>query len=252
MTRIKLTIEFDGADFCGWQLQSGVRTVQEELELALAQLLGQPVRVHSSGRTDSGVHARGMVAHFDSERELPLKAYREGLNRLLPRDVAILSAEPVSAAFHARFSASGKWYRYSIWNDPVRSPLQDRRVWHLKSALDLERMQQAAELLVGTHDFAAFRAASCVAKTTLREIYSLSLNPDGKLVHIDVRGSGFLQHMVRIIAGTLVEVGQGKRSIASVAGLLESGDRDAAGVTAPGSGLCLMEVLYPQPCCGLA
>jgi tRNA pseudouridine38-40 synthase len=246
MNRIKLIIEFDGSNFCGWQLQSGVRTVQQALELALEQLLEAPVRVHSSGRTDSGVHARGMVAHFDTERELPLRAYREGLNRLLPRDVAVLSAAPVSDGFHARFSAEGKWYRFSIWNHPVRSPLQDRRVWHIKTALDLAAMQQAAGLLVGSQDFAAFRASSCEAKTTLREIYSLNLIQDGALVHIDVRGSGFLQHMVRIIAGTLVEVGQGKRPVASVAELLASGDRDAAGVTAPGAGLCLMEVFYPQ------
>jgi tRNA pseudouridine38-40 synthase len=246
MPRIKLTIEFDGANFCGWQLQSGVRTVQQELEQALERMLETPVRAHSSGRTDSGVHARGMVAHFDSERELPLKAYREGLNRLLPRDVAVLAAAPVNDDFHARFSASGKWYRYSIWNHPIRSPLLDRRVWHLKSALELDLMQQAAAVLVGTHDFAAFRASSCEAKTTLREIYSLLLNQDGSLLHIDVRGSGFLQHMVRIMAGTLVEVGQGKRSLASIRELLASGDRDAAGVTAPGAGLCLMEVFYPQ------
>jgi len=246
MTRIRLTIEFDGAGFCGWQMQDGVRTVQQELELALEQMLGEPVRLHSSGRTDSGVHARGMVAHFDTGRNLPLKAYRDGLNRLLPDDVAILSAELAADDFHARYSATGKWYRYSIRNHPVRSPLQNRRVWHLKNPLDLDLMRQAAALLVGRHDFAAFRAASCEAKTTIREIYRLDLAREGSLLQIDVRGSGFLQHMVRVMAGTLAEVGQGKRTVASVAELLSSGDRDAAGVTAPGAGLCLMEVCYSE------
>lgn len=244
MPRIKLTIEFNGAGFCGWQLQSGVRTVQQELELALEQLQGSAVRVHSSGRTDSGVHARAMVAHFDTEVRLPLKAYREGLNRLLPADVAVEAAEAVANDFHARFSAVGKWYRYSIWNHPVRSPLHEGRVWHLKTPLELAAMRDAAALLVGEHDFAAFRASSCSAKTTRREIYSLELQRDGNLVYLDVRGSGFLQHMVRIIAGTLVEVGQGRRAADEVAGLLKSGNRDAAGITAPGAGLCLMEVYY--------
>ncbi|HKI52441.1 MAG TPA: tRNA pseudouridine(38-40) synthase TruA [Geothermobacteraceae bacterium] len=244
MDRIKLIIEFDGAAFCGWQVQDGVRTVQQEIELALARQLGSPVRLHSSGRTDSGVHARGMVAHFDSCRNLPLKAYREGLNRLLPPDVAILFAERVSDDFHARYSATGKWYRYLIWNSPVRSPLQDQRVWHLKGPLNLELMQQASKSLVGRHDFAAFRAAGCEAKTTVREIYRLEVTREQQLLLIDVYGSGFLQNMVRIIAGTLVEVGQGKRSPDSLADLLAGGDRDAAGVTAPGAGLCLMEVFY--------
>jgi len=244
MFRIKLTIEFDGADFCGWQIQDGVRTVQQEIESALERQLGAPVRIHSSGRTDSGVHARGMVAHLDSPRDLPSKAYRDGLNRLLPHDVAILSAESVNDDFHARYSSTGKWYRYSIWNHPVRSPLQDRRVWHLKGQLDLESMRQAAALLVGTHDFAAFRAASCEAKTTVREIFDLDLTRQDRLLQIDIRGSGFLQNMVRIIAGTLVEVGQEKRSLDNVSELLVNGDRNAAGVTAPGAGLCLMEVCY--------
>lgn len=245
MPRIKLICEFDGAGFRGWQVQVGVRTVQQELEQALEQLSGQRLRVHSSGRTDSGVHARGMVAHFDCDLELPLRAYREGLNRLLPPDLAVVSATVVPEDFHARFSAIGKWYRYTILNQPVRSPLQHQRAWHLKSRLDLERMLQAAGLLVGCHDFAAFRAASCEAKTTQRDIYRLELHREGELLLIDVHGSGFLQHMVRIIVGTLVEVGQDRRPVASVAELLANGNRDAAGVTAPGAGLCLMEVFYP-------
>jgi len=244
MNRIKLIIEYDGAAFCGWQIQDGVRTVQQVIEAALERQLGAPVRIHPSGRTDSGVHARGMVAHFDSPLNLPPRAYRDGLNRLLPHDVAILSAEPVNSEFHARFSAAGKWYRYSIWNHPIRSPLQHRRVWHLKGGLDLESMRQAAALLVGEHDFAAFRAASCEAKTTVRELFGLELRRKAQLLQIDVRGSGFLQNMVRIIAGTLVEIGQGKRSLATVSELLVSGERSGAGVTAPGAGLCLMEVYY--------
>lgn len=244
MKTIRLTIEYDGTDFVGWQLQANGRSVQEVLETALARVLGSPVRVHSAGRTDAGVHARGMVAHFATAADLPLPAYREGVNRLLPMDVAVREAAEAAEGFHARFDARGKWYRYVIHSAPVRSPLLDRSAWHLRSSLDLAAMGRAAQDFVGRHDFAAFRSAGCDARTTVREVFSLELAPQGELLFIDVRGEGFLRNMVRVMVGTLVEIGMGRRPDTDVAQLLRQGCRQGAGRTAPAHGLCLMEVWY--------
>jgi len=244
MATIKLTLQYDGTDFGGWQLQPNARTVQAVVEQGLDGLLGEAVRLHSSGRTDAGVHARGMVAHFTTGRELPLSAYREGLNALLPADVAVIRAEAVADDFHARFSATGKWYRYTLLRSPVRHPLHDRYALQLRADLDLAAMRRAAQALVGEHDFAAFRSSSCEAATSVRRVTAIDLLEQDQLLHIDVRGGGFLKNMVRIIVGTLLEVGQGKRSVASVAELLASKDRTLAGKTVAGKGLCLMEVYY--------
>lgn len=241
---IRLLVEFDGSDFVGWQLQSQGRSVQGELEAALERVLGEPVRVHSSGRTDAGVHARGMVVHFLSSRNLPLAAYREGVNQHLPPEIAVREAVEAEEGFHARFSARGKWYRYTLYVGKIRSPLERRTSWHLRSSLDFVAMAEAAALFVGEHDFGAFRTSGCDAKTTRRQIYSLELTHQGTLVHIDVKGSGFLRNMVRLMVGTLVEVGLGKRPPGDVALLLEAGERSRAGITAPPQGLCLMEVWY--------
>jgi tRNA pseudouridine38-40 synthase len=244
MKTIRLTVEYDGTDFVGWQLQLNGRSVQEVLEAALARVLGFPVRVHSAGRTDAGVHARGMVAHFKAAADLPLAAYREGVNRLLPLDVAVCEAAEVAEDFHSRFDARGKWYRYAIRSAAVRSPLLDRSAWHLRSALDLAAMERAARDFVGCHDFAAFRSAACDARTTVREVFSLQLERQGELLFIDVRGAGFLRNMVRVMVGTLAEIGMGRRPEADVAQLLAQGCRQKAGRTAPAHGLCLMEVWY--------
>jgi tRNA pseudouridine38-40 synthase len=218
--------------------------VQEVLEAALALVLGSPVRVHSAGRTDAGVHARGMTAHFETAADLPLAAYREGVNRLLPPDVAVREATEAAEVFHARFDARGKWYRYAIYIAPVRSPLQGRYAWHLRSPLDLTAMGRAAQDFVGRHDFAAFRSAGCDARTTIREVFSVELDQQGELLFIDVRGAGFLRNMVRVMVGTLVEIGMGRRSNADVTDLLRQNCRQRAGRTAPAQGLCLMEVWY--------
>jgi tRNA pseudouridine38-40 synthase len=244
MKTIRLTVEYDGTDYVGWQIQPNGRSVQEVLETALNRVLATPVRVHSAGRTDAGVHARGMVAHFETAADLPLAAYREGLNRLLPMDVAVREAAEAPEGFHARFNARGKWYRYAIHSAAVRSPLLGRSAWHLRSALDLAAIERAAQDFVGRHDFAAFRAAGCDARTTVREIYSLQLAQQGELLFIDVRGEGFLRNMVRVMVGTLVEIGTGRRPATDVAQLLLGGCREKAGRTAPAHGLCLMEVWY--------
>jgi len=241
---ICLRIAYDGTDFVGWQVQPTGVSVQQLVEDALARILGQSVRLHSSGRTDAGVHARGMMAHFQTERDLPLSAFREGANRFLPPTVAVQEALEMPSDFHARFDACGKWYRYSIYQGPVRHPLHSRFSWQLRQPLDIPAMGRAATAFVGSHDFASFRSSSCDAKTTVREIFSIELIEEGPLLHIDVRGGGFLKNMVRVMVGTLVEIGQGRRPEEEVTLLLKNPDRTAAGQTAPPQGLCLMSVWY--------
>ena len=244
MRTIKLTLEYDGTDYVGWQRQLNGRAVQQVVEEALAQMIGAAVGLHSSGRTDAGVHARGMVAHFRTSQTVPVQAFRDGVNRFLPRDIVVRSAEEVSAKFHARFDARGKWYRYSIYQHPVRSPLYGRTSWHLRSPLNVDLLSAAAAHFVGQHDFAAFRTSGCVARSTCREIFSTDVVLEKDLLHIDVRGSGFLRCMVRLMVGTLVEVGLGKRTVESVPLLLKTDSPIRAGLTAPPQGLCLMQVWY--------
>lgn len=244
MRTIRLTIEYDGTGYAGWQVQPNGLAVQEVVENALARVLGENVRLTSSGRTDAGVHAKGMVAHFVTSGELPLPAFREGVNRHLPRDVAIREAVEVPGDFHARFSSRGKWYRYTLYQGPVRSPLAGRTSWHIRSPLDVEAMSQGADAFVGTHDFSAFRSSSCEAKTTVREIFSVDILPEGELLRIDVKGRGYLKNMVRVMVGTLMEVGLGRRPAGDIRRLLEDGRREQSGRTAPPQGLCLMEVWY--------
>jgi tRNA pseudouridine38-40 synthase len=244
MRTILLIIEYDGTAYAGWQIQPNVLAVQEVVESALTQILGQRVRIHSSGRTDAGVHARGMAAHFQTEKNIPLQAFREGVNRFLPDDVVIREVREMPEGFHARYSATGKWYRYTIYIGEVRSPLAARTAWHLRGKLDLDLMCAAAGLLVGQHDFQAFRTSGCVAKTSVRDIFQVDVVADNEFVHIDIKGSGFLRSMVRIIAGTLVEVGQGKRPASDLRKLLQKEENLICGPTAPAHGLCLQEVWY--------
>ncbi|RLB65165.1 MAG: tRNA pseudouridine(38-40) synthase TruA [Deltaproteobacteria bacterium] len=244
MRTILLNIEYDGTAYAGWQIQPNILAVQEVVESALTQILGQEVRIHSSGRTDAGVHARSMMVHFQTESNIPLQAFREGVNGFLPVDIAIREAREMPEGFHARYSAKGKWYRYTIYNNDVRSPLAARTSWHLRGSLDLDMMRTAAESLVGKHDFQAFRSSGCVAKTSVREIFQVDVFADQEFVYIDIKGSGFLRNMVRIIAGTLVEVGQGRRPASDLPELLRLESRLSCGPTAPAHGLCLQEVWY--------
>ncbi len=244
MKTIRLTLEYDGRAFVGWQHQANGLSVQETVERALLQLLDEPVRLLSSGRTDAGVHARGMIAQFTTGRELPLTAYREGLNRLLPPEVAVRLAAEIAADAHPRFDARGKWYRYTLNPSLTRSPLLARSSWQVPPRLDLPAMTEGARAFVGRHDFAAFRTSGCDARTTVREIFSADLVPQDDLLHLDVRGSGFLRHMVRIMVGTLVEIGRGRRPAADVALLLSGAPGVIPGPNAPPQGLCLMEVWY--------
>ncbi|HBG08316.1 MAG: tRNA pseudouridine(38-40) synthase TruA [Geobacteraceae bacterium GWC2_58_44] len=244
MRNIKLIIEYDGTAYSGWQVQPNGVTIQEVMERALCSMLGEPAKLRSSGRTDAGVHARGMVACFNTEKGLPLRAFREGLNTLLPNDIAVRDACEVPLRFNPRADAGAKHYRYTILLDNLRSPLARHTAWRLAGPLDLEAMRAACDLFTGEHNFAAFRASNCAAKTTVRRINSLDVVQDAPFIHLEVNGSGFLKNMVRIIAGTIVEVGQGRRAPQDVARLLRDGDRQVSGITAPPHGLCLMQVFY--------
>jgi len=243
MPRVKLVLEYDGTELVGWQAQPNGRSVQAVVEAALEELLGEPVKVAAAGRTDSGVHALGQVAAFSTSRALPLKAYAVGLNGHLPPDVAVVAAEEVPDAFDPRRWSLGKRYRYLISNRKGRSPLRRRTHWELFMPLDVEAMRAGARALVGRHDFSAFRAADCEAPHAVREVRALSIAGEaGGEVAMEVEGTAFLKHMVRNIAGTLVEVGKGKQPAEWVAEVLASRDRTRAGPTAPAHGLCLVEV----------
>ncbi|MBN2427353.1 MAG: tRNA pseudouridine(38-40) synthase TruA [Deltaproteobacteria bacterium] len=244
MKTVKLTIEYVGTRYSGWQIQENGISVQQEMETALAAVLGGKVRIVSSGRTDAGVHARGMVAHFRTERDLPLSAFREGVNRHLPRDIAVQKAEFATPDFHARHNAKGKWYRYSILQAPVPSPLVWPFSWHIRAPLDNETMAKAAKAFIGRHDFTGFRSAYCDAKTTVKEIFSISVNREERMLIIDVRGDGFLRNMVRRMVGILVEIGLEKKSPSEIETILAHGNETPASLTAPPQGLCLMEVWY--------
>jgi tRNA pseudouridine38-40 synthase len=244
--KIRLVVEYDGTTLSGWQRQANAPTVQQHLEEALAQILQHDVTVAGASRTDAGVHARGQVAAFETERSIALHGIRRGLNSLLPDAIAIRSAEEVPLDFHPRFGATGKHYRYTIYRAADRSPLLRDRAWHHGEPLDVARMRDAARALVGEHDFAAFRAAGCTAKTTVRRIDTLELTElaVGDLLSIDVRGNAFLRNMVRIVVGTLADVGRGALEVSQVAEILASRDRTKAGKTAPAHGLELVEVRY--------
>jgi tRNA pseudouridine38-40 synthase len=244
---IRLVVEYDGTSLCGWQRQANGPTVQAHLEDALARMLQHEVKVAGASRTDAGVHARGQVASFHTDRTIPVYGIRRGLNSLLPDTIAVRDASevPADVEFHPRHSATGKHYRYTVYLAAERSPRWRDRAWHHPEPLDVERMRAGARELLGEHDFAAFRAAGCTAKTTLRRIDEIAIAPQGDAVlAIDVRGNAFLRNMVRILAGTLVEVGEGRREPAQVAEILASKDRTRAGITAPAHGLELMEVRY--------
>lgn len=244
MRTIKLIIEYDGTNYAGWQVQPNGVSIQEVVEDALARLTGDVIRLRSSGRTDSGVHARGMVASFQTVKTLPVRAFSDGLNTLLPEDIAVRDAVEVSTEFNPRRDALGKHYQYTILNSDRRSPLDRRVVWRLGGSLDRTAMAEAAGYLVGEYDFSAFRASNCGARTTVKRIDSITVTSRGEYIIIDVKGSGFLKNMIRIIVGTLVAVGRGALPVEVTASLLRSGNRSEAGVTAPPQGLCLVEVYY--------
>ncbi len=246
MPRYRLVLEYDGSDFRGWQNQApGERTVQGTLEGVLAKLTGQAVSLTGAGRTDAGVHAEGQVASFVLPEEgFPVERLVPGLNSNLPDDLAVRSAEIVPNAFDPRRDARSKHYRYEIWNGPVRSPLRRRRMACVPERLDRGAMARAARAFEGSHDFASLQSTGSSVKTTKRTILRCELAGEGHHLRLDIEGTGFLRHMVRTLAGTLVEVGQGRRSAESIPELLAAADRTRAGPTAPACGLTLVAVRY--------
>jgi tRNA pseudouridine38-40 synthase len=241
---IKLTIEYDGTDFSGWQRQANAPSVQQTIEEALAGMCHAPVILRGAGRTDAGVHARGQVACFFTDTHIPVRGFVRGLNSVLPRSIGIRAGEEVAPDFDARRSARGKHYRYQVWNAEERAPLVDRYAWHVITPLDLAAMQAGATHLLGEHDFSAYRAADCDRNNPVRVLTRCDVAREGDLIHFDVEGTAFLKNMVRIIVGTLTEVGHGRRTPENVAEVLASRDRRLAGRTAAPRGLTMVRVLY--------
>jgi len=243
--RYRATLAYDGAPFFGWQRQPARPTVQGAVETALARLAGVPVDVHSCGRTDTGVHALGQVAHFDLPRPWRAPDLQKGLNALLPDTVRVLSLRAVPSSFHARYDARAKEYRYFVWNAPVASPLACRTALHVRAPLDLDAMRAAAAALVGTHDFAAFSAnPHRETSGTVRTVFSLDVSRRGPLVTLSVTGDGFLYKMVRSLAGHLVRVGRRAVPAADTASILASRVRTARVETAAARGLVLWRIYY--------
>ena len=240
---IRLLLEYDGTDFQGWQIQAQGRTVQGELGRALEILLGEPIRPTGAGRTDAGTHALGQVAHFHTRSALPCERLLRGLNGLLPADVAVRAADEAPPDFHARYSARGKRYRYRIHLG--KAALNRRQVWIYRHFLDLEPMQEAIRALPGRHAFGAFCKQDPMPDDFHCQVAACTLESQGSELVFEIEADRFLRHMVRILVGTLTEIGAGKRVPGDMAALLDSGERTRAGITAPAQGLCLLWVAYP-------
>jgi tRNA pseudouridine38-40 synthase len=245
MPRIALGIEYDGSAFAGWQAQSHATGIQSVVESALSSVANQAVAVTAAGRTDAGVHATCQVVHFDTAAERIERAWVLGANTQLRPDVSVLWARNVPTDFHARFSAEARSYRYVIRNSAARPSLDRDRVCWTREPLDCLLMHEAAQALVGVHDFSSFRAAECQSRTPIRRLESIAVARHDTMLTIDVTANAFLHHMVRNIAGVLIAVGRGKRPGGWVREVLEVRDRKLGGVTAPPQGLYLVEVRYP-------
>ncbi|WP_409291004.1 tRNA pseudouridine(38-40) synthase TruA [Peribacillus sp. SCS-37] len=245
MQRYKCTVAYDGTLFAGYQVQPDKRTVQSEMERVLQKLhKGQSIKISASGRTDAGVHARGQVIHFDSPLSMPPKNWLKALNSNLPGDISVLKVEEAAPGFHARFDAAGKEYRYVVSLGHVKDPFRRHYAYQPLALFDLEAMREACLYITGTHDFTSFCSAKTEVEDKVRTITYAGIDEkDGELIFRYV-GSGFLYNMVRILTGTILEVGRGKRAPAELVGILEKRDRSCAGKTAPGHGLYLWEVFY--------
>ncbi len=244
--KIALGIEYDGTAYSGWQRQKNGPSVQERVEQALASIANEPVAVVCAGRTDAGVHALGQVAHFETRSRRSDRGWLLGANSNLPDDIAITWVRPVTDAFHARFSATARSYRYLILNRLARSALHRQRAWWIHRPLEAGRMHRAAQCLVGEHDFSAFRAAGCQAKAPTRNVFAVSVSRNDDWVSIDICANAFLQHMVRNITGTLVAIGLGDETEGWIADVLASRNRTAGGMAAPSHGLTLLRIDYPD------
>ena len=245
MKRIKLTVAYDGTDYCGWQIQPNGITVEEVLNRNLSELTGEEITVTGASRTDSGVHAQGNVAVFDSDTTIPPERIAYAVNRKLPEDIVVIRSEEVPGDWHPRYQETEKTYEYHILNREMPDPVRRRDTYFVSYPLDLEAMRHAAAYLKGEHDFRSFCNIHTDVQDTVRTIYDLDIIRSGDLVTVRIRGNGFLYNMVRIIVGTLVRVGRGFYSPGQVKEILEEKERTSAGVTAPPQGLVLVKIDYP-------
>lgn len=247
MKRIKLTLSYDGTDYNGWQIQTkpiGVKTIQGVLEDGLKRLAGEDIKVTAAGRTDAGVHALGQVVHFDTNSSIPVERYPKALESVLPKDIIALRARDVENSFHARYSAKSKTYHYTFDQGDMPHVFWRRFAYHYPFPLNIQAMEKAAKYVIGTHDFTSFCASGSSVKDFARTVTSCSLWQDKQFLHLEVKGNGFLYNMVRIIAGTLLEVGKGKIEAQQIKDILKAKNRNLAGPTLPPQGLCLMKVDY--------
>lgn len=244
--RVVLGVEYDGSHFHGWQSQPGLRTVQGVIEKALSKVADHEVKIHSAGRTDTGVHASGQVIHFDTLAERNLQAWVYGGNSNLPKDVSLLWAKQVGEDFHARFNATSRHYRYIIYNHPIRTSLYNQTVTWQYRPLDVELMHEAAQAFIGEHDFTSFRTLACQSKSPFRNLTEFTVRRRGDLVILDVKANAFLHHMVRNLTGVLLNIGSGKRDVSWARQVLEAKDRQLGAETAPPYGLYLVNVQYPD------
>lgn len=246
MRRIRLIISYDGTNYVGWQVQPNGVSVQALLEKALFELTGEQIRVEGSGRTDSGVHAKAQVAHFDTEARMTADKFAIAMNMHLPPDIRVLFSEECDPTFHARFSAKRKVYSYTVQLGPHADVFLRTTSLHLHYMPDVEAMQKAAAAVIGTHDFNAFKCADSSMENTVRTITRSEWNRNGNLLVYTVEGNGFLYNMVRILVGTMLEIGSGKRPVSDMENAIETGSRTSAGATAPARGLRLERVIYPD------
>lgn len=244
--RYALGIEYDGKNYCGWQRQKEVISVQQVLEKALSKIADQPIEVVCAGRTDTGVNATNQVVHFDTDKIRKDVAWTLGVNTNLPMDVAVKWVKEVPEDFHARFSATARRYRYIIYNNPLRSAILNSGISFCHYPLDEKRMHEAAQFLVGKHDFTSFRTVHCQSHSPVRTLYHCNVTRQGDYILLDVKGNAFLHHMVRNIAGSLMRVGQQQETIQWVNEVLQAKNRCLAGMTAPSNGLYFVDVDYPE------
>lgn len=245
MRNFRIVLQYEGTKYQGWQKQESTdNTIQGKLEKILTKMAGVPVEVYGAGRTDAGVHAKGQVAHFKVETDMSEIQILNYINQYLPEDIAVISLKEAGERFHARLNAVGKIYQYRIINSDIPNVFERRYVHVIEKTLDIQKMRKAADILEGTHDFKAFTSTKRGKKSTVRTIESIQIEKMGDEICLTYKGDGFLYHMVRILSGTLIEVGLSERSVESVAEALESLDRKNAGILAPAKGLTLLEVLY--------
>ncbi|MGE5474440.1 MAG: tRNA pseudouridine(38-40) synthase TruA [Ignavibacteriales bacterium] len=245
MRNIKITIQYDGTRYDGWQKQGNTdKTIQGKIEAVLSQILNETIEINGSGRTDSGVHAYNQAANFHTKSNIELEELIKKANTNLPNDIVIMSAENADKDFHARLSAKGKRYVYRIWNSSFNNPFLDRYCIHIIDNLDIKSMKTAAEYLIGEHDFSSFTTSQGKKKSKVRNIYSIDFNVNNELIEIMFYGNGFLYNMVRIICGTLIDIGLGKINPGEIKQILNKKNRSFAGYTAPAKGLFLYGVEY--------